>query len=162
MLIELEVEVDKLCNLCCKSVWGCLVRWYLILDLTSTGLGCVAEGFVWSPEEGKCFSPLSTCESQVDYAGNNVITNVMTYPAVNVEDCIEYCTTVPGAKFITKQRSWPQPHNRVDTCYCKSSDAGRREIGYHSSCRINWVKSFLVMWSCELGYVRIRKLVIFC
>ena len=135
MLIELEVAVD---NLCCKSVWGCLVRWYLILDLTyTTGLGCLVEGFVWSPEEGKCFSPLSTCEGSVDYAGNNVATKIMTWQTRDVDYCIEYCRTVPGAKYITHQTSWPQPHNRVHTCYCKSSDAGRREeVGHHKSCRI--------------------------
>ena len=137
MLIESEVEVD---NLCCKSVWGCLVRWYLFLDLTyTTGLGCLAEGFVWSPEEGKCFSPLSTCEGQVDYAGNNVATKIMTWQTRDVDYCIEYCRTVPGAKYITHQTSWEGSYGqiRVHTCYCKSSDAGRREgVRHHRSCRI--------------------------
>ena len=126
-----------------------LIRSHLILDLTHTaGLGCLMRGMKWIPGEGKCVDIISSCEWRVDYAGNTLKTspeltwwdeNGSISPKRMLEDCIEYCSAVPGAKFFTWQRSWTQGGwHRMHVCHCKSSDAGRREeADHHYSCRIN-------------------------
>ena len=102
-----------------------IVKFYLLLDMTSTtGLGCL-RGFKWVPEEGKC---RGVCEDDTDYEGTDVAgpDGDKSFPG-DVEACQKYCSTV--AKFITFGKT-------SGYCHCKTSDEGRRSRDGYVSCPI--------------------------